>query len=114
MYGWFDSCIVYGFIENDNQKRIDDSWLQTNYPDLTIAALDVTKFFAGNIVYGHICTLEENTGIIKLNEGSKEVVHEFYEHFLRSKQLEAKQIKLGYYSVISGDYHLEHEPYILE
>lgn len=112
MHTCFDAYIVYGFSEGNREDVLDATWLYDNFPEIYIYALDVVKGHLGEACYGITCGLNVETGEIIIEPDSKEKVKKFYDKFV--KLYPEKQVQLGYYRALQGDYDKEcHHEYSL-
>lgn len=100
----YQPYLIYGFQENEENKMIDEEWLEEHYPGINSFASDEQMF------YGFICNMNPETGIPILSDGTKRLVKKLYNH----KQSNPEKIPLGFYVVISGEYELDHERYRLD
>lgn len=96
MHTCFDPVIVYGILEEDRNKMLDEEFLQSH--GLLSYAQDIVKGYAGNFIYGVALSIEE---VIK-GETSEEV-----KKFANDYSFSEPQ----YYLALTGDYQTCHDVY---
>ena len=112
MYGCYDPYLIYGFAECNRDEVIDNDWLTEYFPDISAYPLDVVKNYAGEFAYGVTCELNQATGKISIGEETKQIVQKLFEKVQKRSKNDERTI--GYFLVLSGDYELEHTPYLIE
>lgn len=109
MYGCFDAYLVYGVADGTRHRVLSREWLEQNYPDFGIYALDVVRMHMGEACYGVRCSVSRSLGVFEPTEETKKRAQELYE-----KLVEEGDARIGYFNVISGDYDKsQHEQYTL-
>lgn len=106
------SVIVYGFCEGEPDIRINPEWLETEYPDIGNYALYLeSDGCMGEVCYGIPCVLDSDTGRIMIEDVSKNKVKELFDQ-VSNYIVEGFSGKLGFYSVVGGDFYSYHLMYI--
>lgn len=106
------SVIVYGFCEGEPDIRINPEWLATEYPDIGNYALYLElDGCMGEVCYGIPCVLDTDTGSIMVEDVSKNKVKELFDQ-VSNYIVEGFSGKLGFYSVVGGDFYSYHLMYI--
>lgn len=115
MYGCFDSYVVYGVMEGDGFRILDQEWLESAYPEMYTYASDVVRNTMGNATYGYTLWLDPATGQAQATEEQKASVQELYtrlhEYCVREGIAEPS---MGYFLVVGGDYEKDHYEYVPE
>ena len=111
MYGCFDAYVVYGVADGTRHRVLDRKWLEENYPEFGVYALDVVRLHMGEACYGVKCKVSRTIGVFDPTEETKKQVQELYD-MLVDYDDEESNVRMGYFEVISGDYDKsEHEVY---
>jgi hypothetical protein len=112
MYGCFDAYVVYGVADGTRHRVLDGSWLEENFPEFRVYALDVVRNHMGEACYGVKCVVSRSLGMFDPTEEAKKQVQELYEKLLEEGG--GENVRIGYFNVISGDYDkYEHDKYTL-
>jgi hypothetical protein len=105
MYGCFDGLIVYGWaVGHRNGAPIEAEELPG---DIEMFALDVVRNYMGEAVYGYPVHLDPIEGKIIISDEAKARVKLALLHYKeRVSTEEAEQAKLGFYTVVTGDFEV--------
>jgi len=116
MYGCFYKSIIYGFNEGESYQYLDIDSLELKM-DIRMYADAVVKNYMTEAVYGVPCSITLEGEIIGISEEEKREVEKLYMRFIEFHKRNGKDLsnisKLGFHSVISGDFQLCHESYTL-
>ena len=108
MYGCFDGYLVYGVADGTRHRVLDREWLEENYPEFGVYALDVVRLHMGEACYGVRCKVSRSLGVFDPTEEEKKQAQELYNILIDGEN----NARVGYFQVISGDYDKsEHEVY---
>jgi len=111
MYGCFDAYVVYGVADGTRNRVLDHKWLEQNYPEFGVYALDVVRMRMGEACYGVKCKVSRTFGMFVPTEETKNKVKELFDKLVEYDG-EDNNVRMGYFEVISGDYEKsEHEVY---
>ncbi len=112
MYGCFDAYLVYGVADGTRHRVLSREWLEENYPDFRVYALDVVRMHMGEACYGVRCQVSMSYGMFEPTEETIKQVEELYEKLVDEGN--GEDVRMGYFNVISGDYDKsQHEEYTL-
>jgi hypothetical protein len=113
MYSCYDAYVMYGIMEGDRCMVLEREWLETNFPEVVLAASDVVRNTMGNAVYGVTVFLDNDTGKASASDAEKKSIQDLYRILLNycEETGHAKPL-VGYFTVVMGDFEEEHEPYI--
>lgn len=112
MYGCFDAYLVYGVADGTRHRVLDAEWLEENYPEFRVYALDVVRMHMGEACYGVRCSVSRSLGVFEPTEETIKQVEELYEKLVDEGN--GEDVRMGYFNVISGDYDKsQHEEYTL-
>ncbi len=121
MYSCYDAYVVYGVMEGDRNMVLAKDWLEVNFPDVGIFASDVVRNCMGNAVYGCTVRLNAATGQALATDAQKECIQMLYtllENYWKEigTKYDTKydMPRMGYFTVVAGDYEQEHTEYIPE
>jgi hypothetical protein len=106
MYGCFDAYIVYGVADGTRHRVLDRTWLEENYPEFGVYALDVVRMHMGEACYGVKLNVSRSLGVFEPSEETKEQVIKLYNALI--KEGGGENVRFGYFKVISGDYEKSH------
>ena len=113
MYGCFYTYVVYGVADGTRYRVLDRDWLEENYPEFGVYALDVVRLHMGEACYGVKCKVNRTLGLLDPTEETRKQVQELFER-LGEYDGGENNVRMGYFEVISGDYEKsEHEVYTL-
>ena len=113
MYGCFDSYVIYGVMEGDRYRILDQEWLESAYPEMDTYASDVVRNIMGNATYGYTLHFDQVTGQAQATKSQKETVQQLYT--LLCEYCEGEGIPkpdFGYFRVVGGDYEKDHYEYV--
>jgi hypothetical protein len=105
MYGCSDASIVYGFNIGDRGFVINQLWMKKFYPEISLYAMDITRNYLGEAIYGISCGLDINTGAVSIDPQSITKVKELYDKYMtylkntkdkKTFNRYKKEIKIGY------------------
>ncbi len=102
MYACYDAYVVYGVMEGERNACLESHWLSKHFPSLDTYASDVVRNTMGNAVYGAVATLNGN-GTVTVNPKEDEEVKKLF-----ALLSERGSYSIGYFTVVSGDYELDH------
>lgn len=111
MYGCSDASIVYGFNIGDREFVINQYWMDEFFPQITLYAMDITRNYLGEAIYGISCGLDINTGAVSIDQKSIAKVKELYDKYMtylkdtkdkKTFKRYNKEIKLGYHLGLYG------------
>lgn len=107
MYGCFDA----GVADGTRHRVLDWRWLEENYPEFGVYALDVVRMHMGEACYGVRCKINRSLGM--LVEPTEETIQRVKELFNKLVEYDGENnVRMGYFLVISGDYDKsQHEVY---
>jgi len=107
MYGCFDAYVVYGVADGTRNRVLDRSWLEENYPEFGVYALDVVRMHMGEACYGIKCQVSRIHGLVEPTEETKKQVQELFDKLVEYGEYDSN-VRMGYFEVISGDYDKSH------
>jgi hypothetical protein len=111
MHGCFDAYLVYGVADGTRHRVLDWRWLEENYPEFRVYALDVVRMHMGEACYGVRCSVSRSLGMFEPTEETKNRAQELYDKLVEEGN---EDVRIGYFEVISGDYDKsQHEVYTL-
>jgi hypothetical protein len=111
MYGCFDAYVVYGVADGTRHRVLDRKWLEENYPEFGVYALDVVRLHLGEACYGVQCKVSRTLGVFDPTEETRKQVQELYDMLVDYDDGDSN-MRMGYFEVISGDYEKsQHEVY---
>ena len=115
MHTCFSSYIVYGFNEGTRDSILDRDFVDLH--GLIVGALDIVRGYCGEACYGIPVDIDENGHLI-LDPRDKDKVNDFFENFMKFNQDKdysfSEKPKLGFYTIITGDYQICATEYNLE
>lgn len=116
MHSCYYTSIIYGFNEGNNNEYLDIDSLEL-ISDIRMYADGIVRNYMTEAVYGVPCSITLEGEIIGISEEEKREVEKLYTRFIEYHKKNGKDLsnisKLGFYTVLSGDYDMCHESYTL-